>query len=82
LEAERQVRLPITYAGGVLPDAYRLDLLVQRSVIVEVKSVDAISSLHRAQLLTYLRLSGLHVGPILNLNSKILAKAIVRVVLD
>jgi GxxExxY protein len=54
IPVERQVNLPIHYKGRPLECSVKLDLLIQRSIIVEVKSVDTISSIHKAQLLTYL----------------------------
>jgi GxxExxY protein len=65
----RQVSLPIEYEGLRLEAGYRLDLVVGDAVIVEVKAVEAISRLYEAQLLTYLRLSGLRLGYLLNFNA-------------
>ena len=56
------------YDGEVLDAGYRIDLLVERAVIVEVKSVDKLMPLHTAQLLTYLRLAGLKTGLLINFN--------------
>jgi GxxExxY protein len=61
-----EVSLAIAYEGLVVPDAYRLDLLVDDTVIVEAKAVEALDPMHRAQLLTYLRLAGKEVGLLLN----------------
>jgi GxxExxY protein len=61
--------------------AYRPDLVVERTVVVELKSVERFSAVHTAQLLTYLHLEGLHVGLLLNFNSVVLARGIKRVVL-
>ena len=65
---DRQVGLPITFGGHTVETAYRLDLLIDRSVIVEVKAVDMLNKLHEAQLLTYLKLSGCRVGLLMNFN--------------
>jgi GxxExxY protein len=66
IECQRQVELPIHYKGIEIRPAHRMDLLVDRRVIVEVKSVDCFDPIHESQLLTYLRLSGLSVGLLLN----------------
>lgn len=69
LSVRRQVGLPIEYEGLRLDAGYRLDLLVNDAVVVEVKAVEALSRLHEAQILTYLRLSGLRLGYLLNFNT-------------
>lgn len=76
----QQVPLPVVYKDVRLDCAYRLDLLVEDSVIVENKSVASIEPIHRAQLLSYLKISGLHVGLLINFNVKILKNGIVRIV--
>jgi GxxExxY protein len=68
LEAKRQVSLPVSFESVRLDAGYRIDLLVQAQVIVEVKSVDKLMPIHSAQLLTYLRLSRLKTGLIINFN--------------
>lgn len=68
LEAARQRSLPITYDGLTLEAGLRLDLLVADRLIVEIKAVDALLPVHKAQLLTYLRLSGLRLGLLINFN--------------
>lgn len=79
---ERQVALPIRYKNVTLDCGYRLDLLVGGSVILELKSVEAIEDLHKAQLLTYLRLRNCSVGLLINFNVPMLKQGIVRQVLD
>ena len=64
----------VEYKGVVLPSGYRVDLLVADAVVVEVKAVDKIHPIHRAQLLTYLRLSGTRVGLLLNFNVELLLR--------
>ena len=64
----RQVAVPVTYEGITLEAGLRLDLVVDEAIIIEVKSVEALSRLHEAQILTYLRLSGLGVGFLMNFN--------------
>ena len=64
----RQVALPITYEGITLESGYRLDLVVNDAIVVENKAVEALSRLHQAQILTYLRLSGFGMGFLMNFN--------------
>jgi GxxExxY protein len=68
LHFQHQVRLPVIYEGVSLDGGYRIDFLVENSVIVELKAVERLLPLHTAQLLTYLKLSGCKVGLILNFN--------------
>ena len=77
---ERQIPLPINYKQLKLDCAYRLDLVVEDKVILELKSCERIEDIHKAQLLTYLKLSGLQLGLILNFNVPIMKEGIVRVV--
>ena len=77
----RQVAVPITYEGVRIDAGYRLDMLVERTVIVEVKSVARFERIHESQLLTYLRLSGHPVGLLMNFNVSRLRDGIVRRVL-
>jgi GxxExxY protein len=76
-----QVPLPVQYKGMRLDCGYRIDACVKDRVIVELKSVDEITDLHRAQLLTYLRLSGTKVGLLLNFNVPVLKDGIIRMAL-
>jgi GxxExxY protein len=73
--------VPLVYKGQNLPCAYRLDLLVAGTVVVEVKAVEHIIPVHEAQLLTYLRLGGWQVGLLINFNVPLLRDGIVRRVL-
>ena len=77
---ERQKPLIVTYKGKNLECGYRLDLVVEKGIILELKSCENIEPIHRAQLLTYLKLSGLHVGLILNFNVPVMKTGIVRIV--
>ena len=81
VESRRQVPLPIVYRGARLEEGYRIDLLVENTIIVEVKSVEALSRLHEAQLLTYLRLGGFHVGLLMNFNVPLFKNGLKRFVL-
>jgi GxxExxY protein len=81
LRFERQFIVPITYKGVSLDCGYRLDVLIEDTVIVELKSVDRIHSIFEAQLLTYMRLLQKPVGLIINFNVPILRNGIMRKVL-
>jgi len=80
LTVDRQVVLPFEYEGTRVEFGYRLDLLVDKRVIVEVKSTERPAIVHHRQLLTYLRLSGLHVGLVINFGMDQLRHGISRVV--
>jgi GxxExxY protein len=81
LQVECQVPLPVTFKGVRLDCGYRIDAVVKDTVVVELKSVEKVTDLHRAQLLTYLRLSGKKLGLLLNFNVPVLKDGIVRMVL-
>lgn len=74
----RQVSLPIMYEGLRIEADYRIDLLVGGRVVVEVKAVDVVLRVHEAQMLTYLRLSGLRVGLLLNFNVSLFKQGVRR----
>ncbi len=80
LKVEQQKPLPIVYRGVKLECAYRLDLMVENEVIVEIKSVEKLLPIHQAQLMSYLKLSDCKVGLLINFNVKILRNGIKRVV--
>ena len=80
LRVQRHVPLPIVYGTVVLEAGYRLDLVVNESVIVEVKTVRVLLPIHEAQLLSYLRLSGLEVGLLVNFHVPRLKDGIRRLV--
>lgn len=80
LHVASQVELPIEYDGQWLDAGYHLDLLVENSVIVEVKAVEKITGLHRAQILSYLKLSGKSLGLLLNFNVLRMRDGINRIV--
>lgn len=68
IDVRRQVPQPLLYDGARLDVGYRIDMLIEGVVIVEVKSVEALTEIHQSQILTYLRLSGCHVGFLMNFN--------------
>ncbi|HET8888949.1 MAG TPA: GxxExxY protein [Candidatus Angelobacter sp.] len=78
---ERQVIVPVIYKGVNLDCGYKLDLLIENTVILELKCVDRITSIHEAQLLTYMKLLSKPVGFIINFNVPLLRAGIVRKVL-
>lgn len=80
LQVEKQKPLPLVYEDVKLDVGYRVDLLINKKVIIEIKSVDAINDIHVAQLLTYLKLSGCKVGLLINFNVSLLKEGIRRVV--
>lgn len=77
---KRQVKLPISYKGTLLDCGYCLDLLVEDKVIVELKSVSQLERIHEAQLLTYLKLTGMKLGLLLNFNVVLLKNGVKRLV--
>lgn len=78
IRVERQVALPVHYRGLNIDAGYRLDLLLGGKVIVELKSVEKLRSVHEAQLLSYLRLSGCRLGYLLNFNVRQMKEGIKR----
>jgi GxxExxY protein len=78
---ETQLPLPVIYKEVKLDCGYRIDLRVERKVIVEIKSVEALNDVHPAQVLTYMKLSGIKLGYLINFNVKLLKNGIKRIVL-
>jgi GxxExxY protein len=81
LSFARQLPLPVVYKSVRLDCGYRIDLVVENAVIIELKTAERILPVHEAQLLTYLKLSGLRVGLLLNFHSALLKDGIRRMVL-
>ncbi len=81
LSVERQKALPVKYRGVNVDCGYRIDLLVEGKVIIELKAVERLEPIHEAQLLSYLKLSGCKVGLLINFNVKVLKSGIRRLVL-
>jgi len=75
---ERQVALPIVYEGNKLDAGYRVDLLVEKTLLIEIKAVDAILRIHHAQVLTYLKLSGARIGFLMNFNVELFKQGVKR----
>jgi len=80
LNIERQKPLPLVYKNVKLDSGYRLDLIVETKVVVEVKSMTEIAAVHKAQLLSYLRLANLQIGLLINFNVKMLKQGIHRII--
>lgn len=78
---QRQVSLPVIYKGVILDCGYRIDLLVEDEVVVELKAMESIQPIHEAQTLTYMRLGDWKVGLIINFNVPIVVKGVKRLVL-
>jgi GxxExxY protein len=81
LSFERQKALPLVYKEIRLDQGYRIDLLVEQKVVVEIKVVERIASVHEAQVLSYLKLSGCRIGLLLNFNVKLLKNGIRRLII-
>ena len=79
-DVKRQTALPLVYEDIQLEIGYRIDLIVDNCVIVEIKSVEALKDVHHKQLLTYLKLSGMKLGLLINFNVPTLKDGIVRIV--
>jgi GxxExxY protein len=82
LSLERQKPLAVRYKGINLDCGYRLDVVVEDAIILELKSCEKIEPIHKAQLLTYLKLSGFKLGLLLNFNVTLMREGIVRIVND
>ncbi len=81
LTVERQKPLPVNYDGIKLDAGYRIDLLVNDLVLLELKSVEELAPIHKSQVMTYLKLSGLKLGLLLNFNVQDMKKGIVRIIM-
>ena len=80
LQVERQVSVPIVWRGMRFDEGFRADLVVAGKVIVELKSVEAVNNAHKKQLLTYLRLTGMKLGFLLNFGAAVMKDGITRTV--
>lgn len=81
LRVERQLGVPVAYGDARIEVGYRLDLLVEQSVVVEIKSIDALAAIHTAQILTYMRFADIRLGYLINFNTVMLKSGLRRVVL-
>lgn len=80
VQCERQVAVPVVYENIKLEMGFRADLIVERKVIIELKSVETVLPVHKKQLLTYLKLTGLKLGILINFNEALLEDGITRIV--
>lgn len=80
IKAVKQKTLPLVYRDVKLDAGYRIDIWVEKKVVVEIKSVDALNEIHQAQVLTYLKLSGSRIGLLINFNVKSLKNGIKRLI--
>ncbi len=79
-QVERQVAIPIEYRGLRFDEGFRADFIVENRVIVELKCVEKLNNAHKKQLLTYLRLTGMHLGFLLNFSESLMKNGIIRTV--
>ena len=80
LWVESETPITVKYKGDVITEAYRVDLLVNNKLVIELKAVDKLTAVHRAQLLTYLRLMDKRLGLLINFNELVVVKGIKRVI--
>ena len=78
LDVKQQVKLPVVFEGVTLDAGYRIDLLINNLVVIEIKSVETLAPVHHKQVLTYLKLSGLRLGMLVNFNSSNISQSIWR----
>ena len=78
LLVESEVTIDVNYKGVILPKAYRIDILVERCVPLEIKAVETILPKHEAQLITYLKFGGFHIGLLMNFNEKLFKNGVRR----
>jgi GxxExxY protein len=80
LKVERQIKVPITYKGLKFDEGFRADLIIEKKVLVELKSVESILPVHAKQVLTYLRLKNLRLGLLINFGAPIIKNGVKRIV--
>ena len=78
LKVERELKLPIEYKEIKLDHGYKIDLLIEDQLVLELKTVEDFTDVHKAQILTYLRLGNYNTGLLINFNTKLLSKGIKR----
>lgn len=78
LDVKSQVKLALKYKDAIWEDAYRLDILVENKIIIEIKSVESLNNIHHKQLISYLKLTGLQLGILVNFNTDYLKGNIFR----
>lgn len=80
LQVERQVPLPLIWHGMIVHDSFRADIIVEKKLIIELKSVEKLLPVHKKQVITYLKVSGFKLGLLLNFGSSLMKEGIVRLV--
>ncbi len=80
ITVEKQKPLPLVYEEVKLDIGYRVDIMIENKVIIEIKSVEALNDIHKAQVLTYLKLSGCKLGMLINFNVPLIKNGIKRIV--
>ena len=80
IEAERQVQVPLFYKGEALEKDYRIDIMVENEIIIEIKSVEVVLPVHEAQIISYLKLADKRLGFLINFNAALLKKGFKRFV--
>ncbi|CAB1064905.1 hypothetical protein D1BOALGB6SA_9702 [Olavius sp. associated proteobacterium Delta 1] len=81
IKAQKEVSLPVVYRGQKIHDeGFRIDLLVENSIVVELKSVEKVQNIHKKQLLTYLRLADKPLGLLINFNEELVKDGITRII--
>ena len=78
IQFAKEVALPVVYKGVRLDCGYRMDFVVEDRIVLEIKAVEKLIAIHEAQLLTYLKLSGLRVGLMINFNSAVIRNSLIR----
>ena len=78
LHVNSQVPIPVVYNEQILELGFRADIIVEKKVLIEIKSIDAIADVHHKQVLTYLRLTGIKLGILVNFNTSVIEKSIFR----
>ena len=81
IEFEKELQVPLVYKGTIIPNCYKIDFLVARQVVVELKTADRLAPVHTAQLMTYSRMTKCRVGLLFNFNVDVLISGMRRVVL-
>jgi GxxExxY protein len=81
IKFQMEVELPVKYKNILISCGYRIDMLIENKLILELKSVDSILPVHKAQLITYMKLSGIKIGILMNFNEQVLKDSIKRFVL-
>lgn len=80
LSVERQVPLPVIWKGMLIEDSFRADLIIEKKVLVELKSVEKLNPVHKKQVLTYLRVTGIQVGLLINFGNALFKDGIERII--